>query len=508
MRRGINRRGEGEPVGAVAAPPAQVYACTMSSTLGGYMGRSRKDRSGLWPRRQAIFRNGAGVRLAVVALIGLSTLAAVLTLIFRFSVEAATLRATIGTTLVLSGLTSAWFIWVRSTRTRQVSDLLLLVAVLTLTSAQFVFFAAPAIADSHSPDRDAAIPLIAHLEAAGMFAAAALARRRLVSTRRQATALLATPILGAAAVAVGALLIYGESAWYGPDAHPGLTTTAQAVALTVPGAFLMLVAAIGFVRRSLRQRDMSIGLLGAAAILLAAAWSHSLLVSRVTANSVSGHDCLCVAASGLILLVAFSSHTQLKRAQADEATAAERRRLVCELHDGMAQDLAFIATYAEHLVQDFGPEHPLTVAARRALAASRGVIVDLSASDARNAASALRTVADELSTRHGVRITVEADGEALTTRIREAVVGIAREAIVNAIQHGQAQHISVSLETRNDTLTLRISDDGRGLRKGISVDQNRGFGIRAMRERAAAIGGDLIVDERNDGGVTVEAVVT
>ena len=143
-----------------------------------------------------------------------------------------------------------------------------------------------------------------------------------------------------------------------------------------------------------------------------------------------------------------------------------------------------------------------------ALAASRGVISDVSASYAPNAAAALRAVADELSARHGVSITVEADGEDLTAPKREAVVRIAREAIVNAVQHGQAQHIAVSLETRDNEIALRISDDGRGLRKGVSADPHRGFGLRAMRERAEAIGGELIVDERCDGGTSVQALVS
>jgi signal transduction histidine kinase len=270
----------------------------------------------------------------------------------------------------------------------------------------------------------------------------------------------------------------------------------------------MLVAAVGFVRSDVLQRSTLMVLLGGAAILLAAAWSHSLPVPGLRANSVSGREFLCVGAFGLILLFASRSHAQLQRARAEEATAAERRRLVCDLHDGMAQDLAFIATYADHLAQDFGSEHPLTVAARRALAASRGVIADLSASDAPNAAAALRAVADELSSRHGVSVTVQADGADLTARTRDAVVRIAREAIVNAVQHGQAQNISVTLHTRDDELTLRISDNGRGLRKEVSGDPHRGFGLRAMRERAAAIGGDLIVDERADGGTAVEAVVS
>jgi signal transduction histidine kinase len=253
---------------------------------------------------------------------------------------------------------------------------------------------------------------------------------------------------------------------------------------------------------------MMMALLGAAAVLLAGAWSQWLPVPGLTANSVSGRECLCAGAFGLILLFAFNSHRQLRRAQADELAAAERRRLVRDLHDGMAQDLAFIATYAERLAREFGPDHPLTVAARRALAASRGVIADISASDAPTAVAALRAAADELSIRHGVRVTVEADAEDVSASKREAVVRIAREAIVNAVQHGHARHIAVSLETRDDQLTLRIIDDGRGLRHGTSAHPLRGFGLRAMRDRAEAAGGHLIVGERSDGGTSVEAVVS
>ena len=422
----------------------------MNSTLAGDMGRSPNEANGIRRPGQTVAHTGsAGVRPAAFALICSSVLLGVLIPIFHFSVVNGTLRATIETVFVLSGLVSGWFIWVRCSATRQLSDFLLLGAVLTLTLAQCIFFALPAVGNSHSPDWKAAAPLIVHLEVAVLFAAAALVRRGVVVTRRQATLLLATPLVVVAAVAVGALLVSRDAAWFGADAHPDSTTTALAIALTVPAIVLMLVAAVGFGRSVLRQRN-SMGLLGAAAILLAAAWSHSLHVPGLTAKSVSGRECLCAGAFGLILLFASSSRKQLLRVQADKLAAAERRRLVCDLHDGMAQDLAFIATYAEHLVQDFGAEHPLTVAARSALAASRGFITDLSASDAPTTAAALRAVANELSIRHGVSVTVEVHGEDLAARTREAVVRIAREAIVNAVQHGQAQHIAVTLETHDD----------------------------------------------------------
>lgn len=85
-----------------------------------------------------------------------------LTLTFRFSAEHETLRASVETVLILSGLLSAWFMWVRATRTRQVSDFLLSGAVLTLTLTHFVFLAGPEMLGSHFWAYGATVPLIAH----------------------------------------------------------------------------------------------------------------------------------------------------------------------------------------------------------------------------------------------------------------------------------------------------------------------------------------------------------
>src|SRR5438105_15675168 len=157
----------------------------------------------------------------------------------------------------------------------------------------------------------------------------------------------------------------------------------------------------------------------------------------------------------------------------------------------MAQDLAFIAAHGDRLARELGAEHPIAVAARRALRAARGVIADLSASDARTTAEALQAVASELSNRHGVRITVAADGEELRPCEREDVVRITREAAVNAVQHGAAKNIAVSLRAQGDDLTLKITDDGQGLGQAVPKDGHDGYGLRAMRERAESLGGEL-----------------
>ena len=72
-------------------------------------------------------------------------------------------------------------------------------------------------------------------------------------------------------------------------------------------------------------------------------------------------------------------------------------RAACELdlHDGLAQDLACIAAQGQRLGSELGPGHPLMIAARNALATSRGVIADLSASTAPTTEAALRIIGDE-----------------------------------------------------------------------------------------------------------------
>ena len=178
----------------------------------------------------------------------------------------------------------------------------------------------------------------------------------------------------------------------------------------------------------------------------------------------------------------------LNRHRAESAMRAERERIARDIHDGLAQDLATILLHARSMEDIYGEEHPLAVAARRALAASRGTIEDPSAAEAPTPFFALRAVADELQSRHGIDVTVSeqrttSDSGELSPRAREQAVRIAREAIVNAARHGHARHIEVSLSTNRSHWTLRVADDGLGLPEAV-VAGATGFGMSAMRARA------------------------
>jgi two-component system CheB/CheR fusion protein len=78
---------------------------------------------------------------------------------------------------------------------------------------------------------------------------------------------------------------------------------------------------------------------------------------------------------------------------------------------------------------------------------------------------------------------------------------IAQEAVSNAIRHGKAKRIVISLERVAEHVALEVRDDGAGLPQDLS--KAKGMGLRIMQYRAAMIGGSLTVQNAPKGGTTV-----
>ncbi len=80
---------------------------------------------------------------------------------------------------------------------------------------------------------------------------------------------------------------------------------------------------------------------------------------------------------------------------------------------------------------------------------------------------------------------------------------IAREAVINAITHGQANVITVTLRTVDDGIELDVHDNGIGVDAG-DLDPREGhLGTRAMRERASERGGWCRIEQHAEGGTMV-----
>jgi signal transduction histidine kinase len=214
-----------------------------------------------------------------------------------------------------------------------------------------------------------------------------------------------------------------------------------------------------------------------------------------------------VVAFALLLAAAATMERRVRARLSQSAALAERRRVARDLHDGLAQDLAFIAAHGPLIAQDMGDDHPVVIAVRRALAVSRNTISELSDPAGATAHESLEAVAQELRDRFDVAIAVDTHLDAdLPPHSREHVTRIAREAIANAARHGEARNVIVSLRTEASGVALRVVDDGRGIgADGEAVLE--GFGLRSMRERAAALGGQLSVRPARRGGTELEVVL-
>ena len=187
------------------------------------------------------------------------------------------------------------------------------------------------------------------------------------------------------------------------------------------------------------------------------------------------------------------------------AVLEERRRIARDFHDGIAQELAFIALGLRQLGDRYGHDDTLRMtaaAADRAIDEARSAIAALTepldGSVAHSVGRATRDVAERLG---DVRVEIVGSDFGTTAGEREALYRIAREATSNAIRHGAASSLRLRLND-GDGRSLRIVDNGGGF--STEAARMHGFGLTSMRERAASVGGRLLVRSFAGVGTAVE----
>jgi signal transduction histidine kinase len=278
--------------------------------------------------------------------------------------------------------------------------------------------------------------------------------------------------------------------------------------LVVAAAAMYLRSGIGFALRERVARDGSSAFLCAGALLLGVAQLQHLALPLVGPDTISASAPILIMALVLLLIAALRQELHARTIVARSAASAERWRVARDLHDGLAQDLALIAAHSDRIAAEFGPDHPVVIAAKRALQLSRETISQLSGPEGTSPREALEAVAHELGHRFGITVAVDArlDGE-LAPEAREHLLRIAREAIANAARHGGATHVIVSLKRVDGVLSLRVRDDGRGISAPDRAAAPEGFGLRSIHERAASLGGYMTVRTPGRSGTELEVVL-
>ena len=200
------------------------------------------------------------------------------------------------------------------------------------------------------------------------------------------------------------------------------------------------------------------------------------------------------------------------------ATMHERERIAAELHDGVGQTLSYMGLQVDQVMELEGiarhPQgEPQLEGVRRAVGQAtrelRAAINHLlSRQSPRKALHELlgdivQTFAAERQT--PVRLAHNDSAPLfLSPDKNEQVVRIVQEALSNATRHGQAQHIDVTLEKRDDAVIITIADDGCGFDPA-TVHHNAGhhFGLSIMQARAARIDGQVTVESAPGQGTRV-----
>ena len=201
------------------------------------------------------------------------------------------------------------------------------------------------------------------------------------------------------------------------------------------------------------------------------------------------------------------------------AVFGERNRMAGEIHDTLAQGFAGISVQLEALGDRLGPlpEGPrrhLELArqlVRQGLAEARRTVWALRAQalEEGTLGEALAQIGRQLTEGSPVAFELHTTGtlRPLPAKVENDLLRIGQEALTNAVRHAGARNIALTLDFRETTVHLAVTDDGRGLDAGSAGGSGGGFGLSGMRERARAIAAQLDFRSAPGGGTTVELIV-
>ena len=194
---------------------------------------------------------------------------------------------------------------------------------------------------------------------------------------------------------------------------------------------------------------------------------------------------------------------------------AERQRISRELHDGAIQTVYTAGLIAESVRKRMKDEDPLAPRVNRVVLALQQAVRDLRqfivalepTIEGANLALELRKLAEDPYLQSLAEVTVTVllnDSESLSPARSAHVVAIMNEALSNIARHAQARHVWINAKRDNGQLNLAVADDGVGFAPG---EDQIGFGLRNMRDRARILGGSLLVEPQEPRGTVVRLTV-
>lgn len=194
----------------------------------------------------------------------------------------------------------------------------------------------------------------------------------------------------------------------------------------------------------------------------------------------------------------------------------ERRRIAGVLHDTLQPLLVGAKFIAESSLEKESNERMQTGLEKikdilnESIATTRSLTAELAPPILyqQGLPGALKWLADWMLEKYGLHVTVASDQrkEEVAQELRVVLFQAVRELLFNVAKHAQVKEAVVTLcYAGQDTIAVRVRDEGRGFNPAVEKTSGRiagGFGLTAVRERLAAMGGTMEIESTPSQGTT------
>lgn len=452
--------------------------------------------------------------VAAVTISGAATLIAALVPRLNFADRLPAPHVAVETAAPLIALLAAFLGFGRFLRRGRLTELTLTCSLAALALSELAFVTIPVLAQHDSQDLSVWAALGGRAFGAALFTVAAFVPCRRL--RRPWSAL----AVGAVTVITALLLIAFLAVSFAPrfpklpvaaaqglSVWPGLRANAVLPLLELIVAAIYGLAAAGFVRLAQRYRDEFFGWLAIAAVFAAASHVNYFLYVSWLSQFISIGDVFRLCFYVVLLAGCAREIWFYWRALSEAEVLEERRRIARDLHDGLAQELAYLLRNLKSLngTVDAEAKARLLHATERAQFEARLAVNTLGASRKQPVDVAIAQVVGEVAARDHIKLELDVIPDIrLPAERAEALVRIACEAVGNAAHHSGADGVRLSLRRDGSGVRLRVRDSGSGFDPDAPAP---GFGLISMRERASSVGGDLRISTGPGRGTEVEVTL-
>ena len=212
----------------------------------------------------------------------------------------------------------------------------------------------------------------------------------------------------------------------------------------------------------------------------------------------------------LIVNLPFLANLNWQRRVRSESLATERMRLRRDVHDNVAQTLAFLSLKMKLAEQRVARGRTAITqrdvseigsVVERAYLAVRDYLDGNDLDDPDPLSGRLMVVTDQWSRDTGMPVNMSTKGEegVISPRVKFQLLQVTREALANVAKHANSDNVWVDLDCTETEIKIRVRDDGRGF----AISGLRGHGIGIMNERTAMAGAVLEINSVPGEGTEV-----